>query len=154
MPLERPRSSVIKEAGARRSFAKLNTVLRRGDCYGEELLLEGSVRRKGNAHIKAVTDMEVLLFNGQDLEHIIDLKAKPLEDTFRLNRLLAYNSVLCSLSRKQILLLETFTQAKKLAAGEIVWKAGHPVEQVVLVAKGKLAFVNAGFADWASGNSV
>ncbi|CAM9375028.1 unnamed protein product, partial [Ectocarpus fasciculatus] len=144
-------STVIKAAGSRRSFAKLNTVLRRGDCYGEELLLEGSVRRKGNVHIKAVTDMEVLLFNGQDLQHIIDLKAKPLEDTFRLNRLLAYNSVLCSLSRKQILQLETFTQAKKFAAGEIVWKAGHPVEYVVLVAKGKLAFGNAGKNELMSG---
>ena len=28
---------VIKEVGSRRSFAKQNTVLRRGDCYGEEV---------------------------------------------------------------------------------------------------------------------
>ena len=27
----------IKEVGSRRSFAKQNTVLRRGDCYGEEV---------------------------------------------------------------------------------------------------------------------
>lgn len=54
----------------------------------------------------------MLLFNGQDLEHIIGLKTKTLDDTFRLDRLLIYNSVLCELSRKQILQLETFTEVR------------------------------------------
>ena len=56
--------------------------------------------------------MQVLLFNGQDLEHIIGLKTKTLENTFRLDRLLVYNSVLCELSRKQMLQLETFTEVR------------------------------------------
>ena len=151
----------------------------------------------------------MLLFDGQDLEHIIDLKTKTLDDTFRLDRLLLCNSVLCELSRKQILQLETFTevrpheggasereyvlgwqtlgvvdtvfgllaevqmrkvwqvetnvvrcwhrsltypattrvsmsQVKHFVPGEMVWQAGEPVERVVFVAKGKLAFVNIG----------
>ncbi len=59
----------------------------------------------------------MLLFNGQDLEHIIGLKTKTLEDTFRLDRLLVYNSVLCELSRKQILQLETFTEVRPIDRG-------------------------------------
>lgn len=38
----------------------------------------------------------------------------------------------------------TSPQVKKLVAGEMVWTEGEPVEKVVLVAKGKLAFVNTG----------
>lgn len=53
-----------------------------------------------------------MLFSGQDLEHIIDLKHKTLEDEYRLARLLIYNSVLCALSRKQMLQLETFTEVR------------------------------------------
>lgn len=33
---------------------------------------------------------------------------------------------------------------KHLVAGEMVWTEGEPVEKVVLVAKGKLAFVGTG----------
>lgn len=33
---------------------------------------------------------------------------------------------------------------QKFAAGEMVWQAGEPVQRVVLVAKGKLAFVTTG----------
>lgn len=54
----------------------------------------------------------MILFNGQDLEHIIGLKTKTLEDTYRLDRLLVYNSVLSALSRKQVLQLETFTEVR------------------------------------------
>lgn len=54
--------------------------------------------------------VEVMLFNGLDLEHIIGLKTKTLEDTYRLDRLVVYNSVLSALSRKQVLQLETFTE--------------------------------------------
>ncbi|CAM9427889.1 unnamed protein product, partial [Scytosiphon promiscuus] len=145
-------STMFKEVGTRRSFGKQETVLRRGDCYGEELLLEGSVRRRGNASVRAVSKLEVLLFNGQDLDQILGLQSKRLEDTYRLDRLLVYNTVLCSLSRKQMLQLETFTEVKNFAAGEMVWTAGQPVERVVLVAKGKLAFVNAGVRELMSGS--
>eukprot|EP00903_Cladosiphon_okamuranus_P020559 g18871.t1 len=144
-------ATVIKEPGARRSFSKRHTVLRRGDCYGEELLLEGSVRRKSAVQVAAVTDIEVILFNGQDLDHIFGLKTKILEDTYRLDRLLVYNSVLSSLSRKQTLQLETFIEVKKYVAGEMVWIEGEPVEKVVLVAKGKLSFIGAGTKQLMSG---
>eukprot|EP00752_Nemacystus_decipiens_P003821 g3515.t1 len=144
-------ATVIKEAGSRRSFSRQNRVLRRGDCYGEELLLEGTVRRKSAVHVVAATDIEVMLFNGQDLEHIIGLKTKTLEDTYRLDRLLVYNSVLSALSRKQVLQLEAFTEVKKLVAGEMVWTAGETVEKVVLVAKGKLAFIGTGPRELMSG---
>lgn len=52
------------------------------------------------------------MFNGQDLEHIFGFKTKPLEDAYRLDRLLVYNSVLNALSRKQTLQLETFTEVR------------------------------------------
>lgn len=52
------------------------------------------------------------MFTGQDLEHIFRIKTKTLEDTYRLDQLLAYNSVLCALSRKQMLQLETFTEVR------------------------------------------
>lgn len=52
------------------------------------------------------------MFNGHDLEHIFRLKIKTLEDTYRLDRLLLYNSVLSVLSRKQMLQLETFTEVR------------------------------------------
>ncbi|CAM9235928.1 unnamed protein product, partial [Hapterophycus canaliculatus] len=145
-------STVFKEVGTRRSFGKQETELRRGDCYGEELLLEGSVRRRGYVTVRAVSNIEVLLFNGQDLDQILGLQAKRLEDTYRLDQLLVYNTVLCALSRKQILQLETFTEVKNFAAGEMVWTAGQPVERVVLVAKGKLAFVSGRTRELMSGS--
>lgn len=37
-----------------------------------------------------------------------------------------------------------YFQVKKLLGGEMVWTEGEPVEKVVLVAKGKLAFVSSG----------
>lgn len=64
--------------------------------------------------------MEVILFNGQDLEHIIGLKTKTLEDKYRLDRLLVYNSVLSALSRKQVLQLEAFTEVRACVRAECV----------------------------------
>lgn len=37
-------------------------------------------------------------------------------------------------------------QAQALKAGQVVWKAGQPVERVVLVAQGRLAFRFEGIA--------
>ncbi|CAM9257277.1 unnamed protein product, partial [Pylaiella littoralis] len=144
-------ATVVKEADCRHSYATKKTILRRGDCYGEELLLARSSRLKADRNIRAVTDMEVLMFNGQDLEHIFGFKTKPLEDAYRLDRLLVYNSVLNALSRKQTLQLETFTEAQTCAAGEMVWRAGDPVQRVVFVAKGRLAFVGTGKRELVSG---
>lgn len=44
---------------------------------------------------------------------------------------------------------KTTPQVQKLAAGEKVWTKGDPVEKVVLVAKGKLSFVDIGmYGPW------
>lgn len=38
-----PLDRVIKEAGSRRSFSRQRTVLRRGDCYGEEVTSRSAI---------------------------------------------------------------------------------------------------------------
>lgn len=70
-----------------------------------------------------------MMFNGQILEHIVDFKTKHFEDTYRLDRLLMYNSVLCALSRNQMLQLETFTQVgiDKIWRGTLFTLMAHVV---------------------------
>jgi len=121
-----------------------------GDWFGEEVLLARHDQKvKGGEQIKALTDVEVIVFAGSELHYLfadtkISRRVQHLMqiEYLRLEKLLMFNTTLGALTRAQKLHLESLSEVVSYKANDYVWKVGDPSTFCVIVNSGSLSYEN------------
>jgi CRP-like cAMP-binding protein len=126
-----------------------------GDYFGEGVFAPHTATR-GQEEVRALTDVELIVFGGQELRYLLAdapavLRSLPQGRLFstssssmRLEILLTFNYTLNSLTRAQKLQLESFGEVRTVKAGEYVWKTDAAAAYSVLVESGFLSYEGRG----------
>jgi len=136
---------VVQSGTVQMQRDNMRAELRYGDYFGEEALVVGG-KHKGTA--TAHTNVELLEISKSDIQWLMTQRPNFRDRVMRRSQLryaasckaIAANAALSSCSMSQMMQLQSIMREEMVTPGQVMWKRGAPVEEVILVGEGSFYF--------------